>query len=81
MGSAPFTGALLVITLEPKKCSVEQCIEKGLPTRPLRLRLIRVELDGEVEVLITNLMDEQALPASDFKELCHLKWGAEENYK
>jgi hypothetical protein len=44
--------------------------------------LIRVELeDGEVEVLITNLMDGQAFPASEFEELYHLRWGAEENYK
>jgi hypothetical protein len=71
-----------VITLEPNKRSVEQCLEKGLPTRPLRLRLIRVQLDdGEIEVLITNLLDEQALPARKFKELYHLRWGAEENYK
>jgi hypothetical protein len=62
-----------VITLEPNQRSVEQCLGKGLPTQPLRLRLIRVELeDGEVEVLITNLMDEQAFPASEFKELYHL---------
>jgi len=73
--------AQTVITLEPNKRSVEQCIEKGLPTCPLRLRLIRVELGGEVEVLITNLMDEQAIPACEFKELYHLRWGAEENYK
>ena len=74
--------AQTVITLEPNKRSVEQCQEKGLPTRPLRLRLIRVELDdGEVEVLITNLMDEKAFPAREFKELYHLRWGAEENYK
>ena len=74
--------AQTVIALEPNRCSVEQCLEKGLPTRPLRLRLIRVELDaGEVEVLITNLMDEQAFPASEFRELYHLRWGAEENYK
>jgi hypothetical protein len=53
-----------------------------LPTKPLKLRLISVELeDGEVEVLITNLMDEQAFPVCEFKELYHLRWGAEENYK
>ncbi len=73
--------AQTVITLEPNKRSIEQCIEKGLPTCALKLRLVRVELDGEIEVLITNLMDEQALPASEFKELYHLRWGAEENYK
>ena len=70
--------AQAVITLEANQRSVEQCLEKGLPTQPLRLRLIRVELeDGEVEVLITNLMDEQAFPACEFKELYHLRWGAE----
>ena len=73
--------AQTVITLEPNKRSVEQCIEKGLPTCPLKLRLIRVELDGEIEVLITNLMDEEALPTGEFKELYHLRWGVEENYK
>ena len=74
--------AQALITLEPNKRSVEQCLEKGLPTQPLKLRLVRVELeDGEVEVLITNLMDERAFPACEFKELYHLRWGAEENYK
>ena len=29
-----------VITLEPSKGSINQCIEKGLPTSPLRLRLV-----------------------------------------
>jgi hypothetical protein len=62
--------AQAVVTLEANQRSVEQCLEKGLPTQPLRLRLIRVELeDGEVEVLITNLMDGQAFPACEFKEL------------
>ncbi len=73
--------AQAVITLTPNKKSVEQCKEKGLPIHPLKLRLIRVELNGDVEVLITNLMDEQAFPASVFKELYHLRWGVEENYK
>ena len=76
-----FTGtgkAQAVITLKATPRSVEQCLAKGLPTQPLRLRLIRVELeDGEVEVLITNLMDEEVFPAHEFKELYHLRWGAE----
>jgi hypothetical protein len=62
-----------MITLEPNQRFVEQCFGKGLPTQPLRLRFISVELeDGEVEVLITNLMHEQAFPASEFKEMYHL---------
>jgi hypothetical protein len=71
-----------VITLEPNRPSIEQCRERGLPSDPLELRLIRVELEtGEVEALITNLMDQEAFPASAFKQLYHLRWGVEENYK
>jgi len=71
-----------IITLKPNKKSIEKCQEKELPTDPLSLRLIRVELDnGEIEVLITNLLDEQCFSACEFKALYHLRWGIEENYK
>ena len=71
-----------VVMLEPGDRSLKQCREKGLSTSPLKLRLIRVELNtGEIEVLITNLMDEQVYPSSEFKPLYHLRWGIEENYK
>jgi len=69
------------ITLQPNKKSVQQCQEKGLSTAPIQLRLIRVELPGEVEVLITNLLDEATYDADQFKALYHLRWGIEENYK
>ena len=33
----------------------------GLDLKPLKLRLIRVELDtGEIEILITSLLDKEA---------------------
>lgn len=71
-----------IVTLQPSDRSLKQCREKGLPSTPLKLRLIRVELDnGEIEVLITNLLDEQMFPSSEFKLLYHLRWGIEENYK
>lgn len=71
-----------VVTLEPSNLSRKRCREKGLSTIPLKLRLIRVELDNdEIEVLITNLMDEQVYPSNEFKYLYHLRWGVEENYK
>jgi len=75
--------AQTLATLTPNKKSVEQCREKGLSTHSLKIRLIRAELDADidVEVLITNLMDEQIFPAHIFKELYHLRWGIEENDK
>lgn len=70
-----------VVTFEPNKYSINTCKQKGLPTSPIKLRLIRVELDNEVEVLITNLMDSDQYPVGLFKSLYHLRWGVEENYK
>jgi hypothetical protein len=70
-----------VVTFEPNKYSINTCKQKGLPASPIKLRLIRVELDNEVEVLITNLMDSDQYPVGLFKSLYHLRWGVEENYK
>jgi len=52
-----------------------------LSIAPIKLRLVRVDLPNEVEVLITNLMDTGLYEASLFKSLYHLRWGVEENYK
>jgi len=58
------------------------CAKLGLPTTPIRLRLIRIDLDTEEpEVLITSLMDASAYPHSIFKELYHERWPVEESYK
>lgn len=44
----------------------------------LPVRLIRVELDsGEIEVLVTSLMDDKLYPSACFKELYNLRWGVE----
>ena len=70
-----------IVTLEPSKYSMDQCKKYEVDYSPIKLRLIRVELESEVEVLITNLMDEKTYPARCFKSLYFLRWGIEENYK
>ncbi len=70
-----------IVTFEPNKSSIKTCEEKGLSTQAIRLRLVRVDLPNEVEVLVTNLMDEERYDCSIFKGLYHLRWGIEENYK
>jgi hypothetical protein len=70
-----------IITLNPVGEAHKTCHEKGLSIAPITVRLIRVELGDEVEVLVTNLMDKTQYPASEFKALYHLRWGIEENYK
>jgi len=52
-----------------------------LEAPPLRLRLIRVELEsGEIEVLITSLIDEQKFPYEIFMDLYHKRWPVEVDY-
>ena len=70
-----------IVTIKPNKPSIQTCLDKGLSSAPIKLRLVRVDLPNEVEVLITNLMDTEAYEAGIFKSLYHLRWGIEENYK
>ena len=70
-----------VVTFIQNKPSQKTCIEKGIPATPIKLRLVRVELKSEVEVLITNLVDSDKFDVSIFKPLYHMRWGIEENYK
>ncbi|MFT5188218.1 MAG: hypothetical protein ACI957_001237, partial [Verrucomicrobiales bacterium] len=47
--------------------------------KTVRLRFVRVLLDtGEVEVLITNLIDRDKYRAEEFKALYHERWDVEE---
>jgi hypothetical protein len=70
-----------VVTFTANKTTLKTCNEKGLNAKPITLRLIRVDLPNEVEVLVTNLTDLEQVNADEFKDLYHLRWGIEENYK
>jgi hypothetical protein len=43
------------------------------------VRLIRVELAQSIEVLITNLWEEDGHPVEEFKDLYFMRWGVETN--
>lgn len=52
------------------------------PKTRVKIRVLIVELStGEKEILITSLCNQQELKHSMFKDLYHLRWGGEENYK
>jgi len=70
-----------IVTFEPNTFSIKTCKDRSLPTTPIRLRLVRVDLPNEVEVLITNLLDTNKYCVGSFKSLYYLRWGIEENYK
>ncbi len=71
-----------IVTVYPGYEARKACQARGLPTDPLTLRLLRIDLDsGEVEVLATSLTDTQGYPYALFKELYHHRWPVEEDYK
>lgn len=71
-----------IVTLHPGYEAHKECLARQLSTESLTVRLIRVELNtGEVEVLVTSLLDSQLYPVTVFKELYHQRWPVEEDYK
>lgn len=71
-----------VVKLHASALSKKKCREMEFNTKPLKVRLIRVELDsGETEILITSLTDMDAFPKELFADLYHLRWPVEEDYK
>jgi hypothetical protein len=71
-----------IVTLKPGESASKACETHGLSTKPLTVRLIRIELKtGEIEVLATSLLDRDNYPVSVFKDLYHNRWPVEEDYK
>jgi hypothetical protein len=71
-----------IVKIEPSSQSLRQCYKMGLDKKPIKVRMLRVELDsGETEILVTSLMDMKKHPYELFPELYHLRWPAEEDYK
>ncbi len=62
--------------------TVSKCREHAISTDPLTVRLIRVELEnGDIEILMTSLLDSTQFPSELFGNLYHERWGIEENFK
>ena len=71
-----------IISLPVMSTSISVCKEMGLSLKPLKLRLIRIDLpSGETEILITSLLDKDLYPYEVFAELYHERWFVEEDYK
>ena len=71
-----------IITPSLTASSRKLCQQHGVPETTQTLRFIRVELStGEIEVLVTSLLDVVRFPYSLFKELYHQRWPVEEDYK
>lgn len=73
-------GQSVIVELRPPNGTVGEIRAAGLPER-IRVRLVTVRLStGELEVLATNLWDEQMYETAALGELYHYRWGIETYY-
>jgi len=73
-------GLSVVATLTINKELKTKVLEWGLPLE-VKVRFVTVRLKtGELEVLITSLLDEEAYPTEDFAALYWRRWGQETFY-
>ena len=67
----------VILEINPPKYLRNTLKNNNLPTK-LKIRFVQVILDnGAVEVLATNVLSNEILKTSDFKELYALRWGIE----
>lgn len=70
-------GKSMIVTIHPDKKPKAQSRREGLPLE-MEVRLITVRLPtGELEVLATSLLDEEAYPTSEFSDLYITRWNHE----
>jgi IS4 transposase len=68
-------------TLRLQKKDWEEAASLGIKEKEIQVRLVKVTLDtGEVEILLTSLLDDQKYTDADLKELYGLRWGIETFY-
>jgi hypothetical protein len=73
-------GRSVVTTLHAPADQRAALQRQGLPLQ-LTVRFVSVRLSpGELEVLVTALLDEAAYPTAEFGELYHQRWGQETYY-
>ncbi len=66
----------VVVSTAPIKVA-RQLRKLGLPDE-MKFRLVKIILSsGEVEVLVTSLLDEQSFTVEEFERLYYLRWGVE----
>lgn len=70
----------LVVNLYPGK-NVKLSDKEYTKNSHIKVRLIRIELgQGQVEILMTSLLDSNPYPTNQFKELYFKRWGVETFY-
>ena len=66
----------------PSDAELATSKNKKVDISPIKLRVTKITLSGgEIEVLITSLLDTDKFPLEDISNLYRLRWGIEEGFK
>jgi hypothetical protein len=69
-----------LVSLKPSPEKLAEIRQRGLPEQ-IQVRLVRLRLaNGDIEILVTDLVDEALYPTAEFGGLYHLRWGIETFY-
>jgi hypothetical protein len=73
-----------IIELTPTATAIATLLEHGYKVRPttkIKVRMVKIKLStGEIEILLTNLYNEQLFTLKDLKYLYGLRWAIETTY-
>lgn len=71
-----------VVNLELPARDKEEAERLGITKKKIKVRLVRIALEnGETEILLTSLVNEEIITPAHLKELYGLRWPIEESYK
>ncbi|MFW0718855.1 IS4 family transposase, partial [Pedobacter sp. N23S346] len=66
----------------PSPKEIESCLKHGLDTKKITVRVTKIELKtGEIEVLVSSLLDMNDVCTENMKALYGLRWPVEEGFK
>lgn len=71
-----------IIEMQPTPSAITGLKKSGFEINKdtqVSVRLVRVDLPDSVEVLITNLWEQEGHPTEQFKDLYFMRWGVETN--
>lgn len=71
-----------VVDMQPTSCAIAGLKKSGFEITKdtlVKVRLVRIELPNSVEVLMTNLWEEDGHLTEEFKDLYFMRWGVETN--
>ena len=72
----------LVMEWSPSESEKSTCMHHGIDCGPIKIRVTKIQLKtGEIELLVSSLLDIEKFSLPDINNLYRLRWGVEEGFK